>query len=116
MYNASYLPISKKDIQDISFYISDTLNAPGAALDLVDALDKAVSLLEQFPYTHRVYKSPEPLEYEYRVMFVKNYAVFYVVDEDRHAVEIHRVIYAKRDLQKALMPGSSNFTEDDLEK
>ena len=112
MYKASYLPMSRKDIQDIAFYISDTLNAPRAALDLVDALDKSVSLLEQFPYAHRVYRSPETLDYEYRVLFVKNYAVFYIVDEERHAVEIHRVIYAKRDLQKALMLGSSDFTID----
>ena len=107
MYKASYLPISRKDIHDIAFYISDTLNAPKAALNLVDALEKSISLLEQFPYAHRIFKSSEPLEYEYRVLYVKNYAVFYVVDEERHVVEIHRVIYAKRDLQKALMPESS---------
>ena len=67
MYKASYLPIASKDIHDITFYISDTLNAPKAALDLVDALEKSISLLEQFPYVNRIYKSSEPLEYEYRV-------------------------------------------------
>ena len=107
MYKVSHLPIARKDIHDITFYISDTLNAPKAALDLIDAIAKSVSLLEQFPYVHRIYKSSEPLEHEYRALYVKNYAVFYVVDEERHVVEIHRVIYAKRDLQKALMPESS---------
>ena len=105
MCKASYLPISRRDLQSITSYISDTLNAPNAASDFVDALDESVTLLEQFPYAYRIYQSTEVLEHEYRLFFVKNYAVliFYVVDAERRSVEIHRVIYARRNLAQALM-------------
>ena len=43
-----------------------------------------------------------PLEHEYRSMTVKNYAVFYTVNEQEKLVEIYRVIYAKRDPDKQL--------------
>lgn len=39
MYEIVYLPIAKQDITDIILYISDQLNAPKAAMDLLDAAD-----------------------------------------------------------------------------
>jgi addiction module RelE/StbE family toxin len=102
MYKVTYLPIARKDIHDITAYIADHLQAPKAALDLLAALDKSISVLEQFPYAHRLYQPVEALEYEYRVIPVNNYIVFYVVHEDERMVEIHRVIYAKRDLEQIM--------------
>jgi len=45
MYRIIYLPIAKQDITDIILYISDRLNAPKAAMDLLDALEHSISLL-----------------------------------------------------------------------
>lgn len=102
MYKLSYLPVTKLDIADAVNYISDKFFAPKAALDILDALDKSISRLEDFPYSCRVYQPVMPLEREYRIMTVKNYAVFYTVNEQEKLVEIYRVIYAKRDLDKQL--------------
>lgn len=102
MYKLSYLPLANRDIADAVNYIADELLAPKAALDLLDALDKSISRLKDFPYSCRVYQSVKPLEQEYRIILVKNYAVFYTVDEQKNLVEITRVIYAKRDLDKQL--------------
>lgn len=55
-----------------------------------------------FPYSCRVYQPVKPLEQEYRIMSVKNYAVSYTVDEQNKLVEITRVFYAKRDLSNQL--------------
>ncbi|MBM7583132.1 plasmid stabilization system protein ParE [Caldicoprobacter guelmensis] len=100
MYEIRYLPLASKDLADIITYIVDELKSPKAAMDLINALDDAISRLAQFPYSCRVYKTEKPLENEYRVLPVKNYLVFYVVKEQ--VVEIHRVVYAKMDINKLI--------------
>lgn len=96
MYKLKYLSLALKDLRDITGYIADNLKAPKAAMDLVDALDNSIYRLQQFPYSCKVYQPIEPLETEYRMLPVKNYLVFYVVTE--HEVEIHRIVYAKMDI------------------
>jgi|SRR5690554_5884475 len=100
MYEIIYLPIAKKDLADIVTYIANYLNAPQAAMNIIKTLDQSISKLGNFPYSHKVYQSYEALENEYRLLPIKNYAVFYVIKEE--VVEIHRVIYAKMDLLKII--------------
>ena len=100
MYEIRYLPLARKDLADIATYIADHLKASKAAMDLLNDLDKSISGLKQFPYSCKVYQTIKVLENEYRLLPVKNYAVFYVVKEK--VVEIHRVIYAKMDLTKII--------------
>lgn len=100
MYEVKYLPLAKKDLFDITNYIADYLKAPKAAMDLLDAFDKSISRLEQFPYSCKLYKPINSLEDEYRFLPVKNYAVMYVVTD--YVVEIRRIIYAKMDLSKII--------------
>ncbi|HLR52877.1 MAG TPA: type II toxin-antitoxin system RelE/ParE family toxin [Candidatus Avamphibacillus sp.] len=71
-------------------------------MHLVDALDNSISKLQRFPYAYNFYQAVESLEAKYRILPVKNYLVFYVVTE--HAVEIHRIVYAKRNLPKIISP------------
>ena len=100
MYKLRYLPLARKDLNAITDYIAEHLKAPKAALDLLDAIDEAISNLEQFPYSCKVYQPILSLDEEYRLLPVKNYAVLYVVVD--HVVEIRRVVYAKMDLTKII--------------
>ena len=100
MYSIQYLPLAKNDIAGIIAYIAATLKAPGAALDLLDSFDAAISGLREFPYAHRVYLPLRQLDGEYRMLPVKNYAVFYVVLEPQRTVEIRRILYAGMDVGK----------------
>ncbi|NMA25797.1 MAG: type II toxin-antitoxin system RelE/ParE family toxin [Clostridiales bacterium] len=102
MYKIVYLPLARQDISDTALYIAGHLKAPQAALDLLNALDNGISRLKDFPYSCRVYHPAKPLKQEYRILLVKNYAVFYTVYEKDKTVEILRVIYAKRDFEKQL--------------
>lgn len=102
MYEIIYLPIAKQDIAEIIMYISNQLKAPKAAIELLDAFDHSIFLLQEFPYAHKIYRLIKPLEEEYRLLPVKNYAVFYIVREQDKIVEIHRVVYAKMDLNQIL--------------
>lgn len=97
MYKLKYLPLAISDLSDITSYIAEV---PKAAMDLVDDLDHSIAQLQQFPYSCRVYQGIEQIGTEYRILPVKNYLVFYVVIE--HEVEIHRIIYAKMNLERVM--------------
>jgi len=100
MHKLKYLPLAQKDLRNITSYIADNLKVLKAAMDLVVALDNSISRLQQFPYSCKVYQPIEQLEAEYRMLPVKNYMVFYIVTE--YEVEIHRIIYAKMNLEKLI--------------
>lgn len=100
MHKLKYLPLAQKDLREITDYIADILKAPRAAVDLVDALDNSISRIQQFPYSSKVYQAIKPPDAEYRMLPVKNYLVFYVVNELE--VEIHRIIYAKMNPEKLI--------------
>lgn len=102
MYKIIYLPVARQDIENIILYISGQLKAPKAVFNLLDEFECSFFLLREFPYAYKLYRPVRTLEEEYRMLPVKNHAVFYVVREREKIVEIHRVIYARRNLTKLL--------------
>lgn len=101
-YELQYLPTARKDIYDLTLYIANQLHAPESALRIVDAMEASIERLSEFPYAFPVYRTIKPLATEYRMLPVEGYNVFYTVLEEDKVVEIHRVLYAKRDLTKQL--------------
>lgn len=99
-YTLRYIALAQSDLIEIVNYISEQLNAPDAAMNLVDKFEKATSVLEQFPFSGQPYRSNGKLKDEYRTIAVENYLIFYVVLDS--IVEIRRVIYNKRDFKKLL--------------
>jgi len=101
MYELKYLTLAINDLHGIVDYITNILKAPKYAMDLLDDLESSIFRLKEFPYSCKVYQSVEPLETEYRMFPVKNYMVFYVVTDN--IVEIHRIVYARMDLEKLIV-------------
>jgi plasmid stabilization system protein ParE len=99
-YSIKYLPVAEKALLDIVAYISEILEAPKAALNFIDEVEQKILDIKTNPYAHRLYRSPKPIDTEYRLLSVKNYLVFYVVVDT--IIEIHRIIYNKRDLSKII--------------
>ena len=83
-------------------YITDQLKAPEAAINLLDELENSIARLSDFPYAYALYRPIRHMETEYRFIPVKNYTVFYSVKEPEKVVEIHRILYAKMDLNRLL--------------
>ena len=100
MPEIKYLPSFYQELEAIIDYISLTLEAPKAALNLLDELDTSINKLKQMPNAHRLYRSVKPIKTQYRILTVKNYLVFYVVFEEN--IEIHRIIYKKRNLSQLI--------------
>jgi addiction module RelE/StbE family toxin len=100
MYKLDFLPIAKRDLKQIVDYISVNLEAPQAAMDFLDTVDATVDCLAVNPFAGHPYRPVNPIATEYRDKKVKNYLLFYVVLEN--TIEIHRLVYAKRDLPKII--------------
>ena len=100
MSEIKYLPSFQQELNTIVEYITLTLEAPKAASNLLDELEKAIHNLRDFPLAHRLYHPIKPITTEYRVLTVKNYLVFYVVLGE--IIEIHRIIYKKRNLSQLI--------------
>lgn len=102
MYRLEYQPAALRDLVEIAQYISQELCSPAAAQTLAMRVIEACESLLQFPYSSPVYQPLRPLRYEYRKRIVRNYAVFYRVDEDKKLVTVARVIYARREYGRLL--------------
>jgi len=57
---------------------------------------------KNFPYAKDLHIPIKPLKNEYRKLLVKNFIIFYWVDEDKKTITIARVIYNKRDFSQML--------------
>lgn len=101
-YKIEYLPIVLEDLKGIVLYISDKLKNPQAAQKIAESIVSKVESLSAFPYSLPVYTPIKPLTHEYRKFLVKNYFVFYSVDEKSKTVTIFRIIYARRNIDKVL--------------
>ena len=77
MYKIEYLPSALDDLKEIIGYIAHTLQNQKAAENLL-------------------------LIHEYRKLLVKNYFIFYWVDEKEKTITIARVIYARRNIGNLL--------------
>ena len=102
MYQLEYLPAAMRDMTEIARYISHELSNPSAAEKLAAEMIEAAEGLTGFPYSKAVHFAPKPLKHEYRRLTVKNYAMFYWIDEIEKKIVIARVIYARRDFIKLL--------------
>ena len=102
MYQVDFLPLARQDMMEIARYISHELRNPAAANKLAHEMIEAADRLIDFPYINAVHSAVKPLKHEYRKQIVRNYTMFYRVDEKEKSVTIARVIYARRDYEKLL--------------
>lgn len=104
LYRVEFLPAALRDVVEIAEYISQELCNPSVAEKLVDKMITAAEGLSVFPYSHPLHRTARPLKHEYRKLLVKNYILFYWMDEYKKTVTIARVIYGRRDLTKEHLP------------
>lgn len=102
MYRISFLPIAKKDIDDIIYYISHNLKNITASKKLRDLFMSSIDDILKFPYGGSVYQSIGILKNEYRSHRIKNFLMFYTINEEEKLITIVRVLYRKMDISNIL--------------
>lgn len=88
---------AEEQMQEITYYIASKLKAPDAALNLLDALEDAISSLSEFPQRIALTEEEPWHSYGIRKMPVKNFLVYFWIDEDHLKVQVTAVVYGKRD-------------------
>ena len=102
MYNLEILPIAKKDIDDIIYYISNTLKNRSAAEKLANKFSQVMDDILEFPYGCLIYNSLKKLKYDYRCIRIKNFLMIYTINEEEKIITISRVLYEKMDIKNIL--------------
>ncbi len=104
-YKIDYSFGARIDLINIAAYIQNELKSPHAADNTVNAIIKAVSDLDFMPQRYAVL--PEDLleREDVRRMQVRNYFVYFSVDEDEKRVNILDVLYVGREQREQLGAG-----------
>ena len=96
-YKLIILPEAQKDIQDIILYIARELMAPQAALNLQDEFQKEINSLAEMPKRIKTVDEQPWKDAGIRKTRVKNYYIYFLVDDEQMAVKVNAVIYVGRD-------------------
>lgn len=93
---------AEAQLTELFRYIKDTLQAPKAAGDMLELLDEEIQSLSYFPNRYSLTEEEPWHSMGIRRITVKNYLVYYLVDDAAHAVDVTAVIYGGRNQVKQL--------------
>lgn len=101
-YKLIILPEAQKDIRDIIIYIAKELVAPQAALNLQENIEKEINSLKFKPKRIKTVDEQPWKDVGIRKKKVKNYYIYFIVDDEEMAVKVNAVIYIGRDQKKQM--------------
>lgn len=93
---------AEKDLRGIYEYIAFELLAPENASGQLERLEDAINSLDHMPERFRKYEREPWRSRGLRVMPVNNYLVLYAPKNEENVVNIIRVMYAGRNVDKEL--------------
>ncbi len=88
---------AENDLRDIVRYISAQLSAPMTALKMMDTIEEAIAGLSDIPKKYPLVSDDRLKAMGYHKLLVKNYIVFFSVDDKSNIVDVERILYARRD-------------------
>ena len=93
---------AQSQIQDIVNYIAKRLKAPDAARNLLAILENAILSLSELPHRIPIADDKHWRDKDVHKMIVKNFLIYFWIDEQESKVQIIAVIYNKRNQLKQL--------------
>jgi plasmid stabilization system protein ParE len=103
MYHVEILPHAELDLAASLRYITVILCNPQAAKGLRDEYKRKKKLLSEMPYAFPLVRNEQLAQRGIRSVLVKNYLMFYTIDETKKKVSILRFLYGRRDWQHITM-------------
>ena len=93
---------AKSDLAEVYSYISIELQSPRSAENVINTLQKAMSELSVMPSRYHRFMEEPWFSEGVRYFTLRNFSVFYTVDENSRNVFVVHVIYNKRDFPQVL--------------
>lgn len=88
---------AESDLRDIVRYIGSQLSAPVSALRMMELMEEAITGLSDMPQRCPLVADDRLSQMGYRKLIIKNYVVFFSIDEKNKVVDIERILYGRRD-------------------
>lgn len=102
MYKLDITPAAIRDETDAISYISDTLQNPSAASNLLEQIERCYSILEDNPYIYSLCADPQLSALGYHKVIIKKHVMLYKIDVAKQVVHILRFVYGPSDYMKRL--------------
>lgn len=93
---------AENDLRNIVRYISAQLSAPITALKMMDIIEEAIGGLAVMPPKCSFVVDERLARLGYHKLLVKNYMVFFTIDEKFQVVDIERILYVRRNWRHIL--------------
>ena len=101
-YRIDFTKSAENDLRNIVRFIASELSAPETAASMAERIEGAISGLSEMPHRYALVSDEQLVRLGYRKLTVKNYIVFYSVNEADEIVRIERILYARQDWQRML--------------
>ena len=103
MYLVNITDLAEEEILTTVKYISRELKAPIAANNLLDEIEKHEENLSKNPNTYPNVSDEFLASKGLKFVIIKNYLMFYIIDEKNKVVNIVRFMYSRRDWKNILI-------------
>ena len=98
MYNLNFLDQYLIDVSLTLGYISNVLFNYDASVNLNKAINEKLDEIEKHPYFFTIHSGKKKYDHEYRKAKVKNYYIFFYIEEDTKEIIVTRFVYVGRNL------------------
>jgi len=110
MYSLIITDIAEEDILNTVKYIADVLKAQAAANNLLDEIERRQEILENTPNIYPFVPDEYLAQKGLRFAIIKNYLMFYTINEEQKIVTVIRFLYGRRDW-KNILKGDDKTTQ-----
>ncbi|MCD8052831.1 MAG: type II toxin-antitoxin system RelE/ParE family toxin [Lachnospiraceae bacterium] len=93
LYTIKISEAAELDLENAGDYIAYELLNPQAAENIVRGIREQVNKLQSFPTGHELDDDPILAELGVRRTYYKEYKIFYIVDQERHVVNVVRILH-----------------------
>jgi toxin ParE1/3/4 len=97
MFSVQFTNQAEEDLLSTLRYIVDVLKSPSAAKNLLLEIEQQTEILKSSPLCYSLVIDEYLSSRSIRSFLVKNYQIFYTVNDDKEIVSIIRILYARRD-------------------
>lgn len=92
-YDVKISKIAKHDLNDIIIYIKEKLNEPSIAKKYLHIMKKEIQKLKYYPQKNAVISDHNIKNLNIRKLIIRNYIVFYRINEHKKIVNVERIFY-----------------------
>ena len=97
-FKVNFSEKAAEDLAEIIRYMRDELYNSQAAENFYNAINEKRVLLRENPYMFPLYHDKKLRAEGYRFVVIRNFLMFYLVDDSKSVVTIARILYGKRDI------------------